>query len=56
MTTRKEHWEKVYETKQPHEVSWTQELPKTSLEFLHSFNLPKTASIIDIGEIGRAHV
>ena len=49
MTTRKEHWEKVYETKQPHEVSWTQELPKTSLEFLHSFNLPKTASIIDIG-------
>ena len=48
MTTRKEHWEKVYETKQPHEVSWTQQLPKTSLEFLHSFNLPKTASIIDI--------
>ncbi len=49
MTTRKEHWEKVYSTKQPHEVSWTQELPKTSLDFVHSFNLPKTASIIDIG-------
>ncbi len=49
MTTRKEHWEKVYETKQPNEVSWTQELPKTSLDFVHSFNLPKTASIIDIG-------
>lgn len=49
MTTRKEHWDKVYSTKQPHEVSWTQELPKTSLDFVHSFNLPKTASIIDIG-------
>jgi len=49
MTNRKEHWEKVYQTKQPHEVSWTQELPKTSLDFLHSFSLPKTASIIDIG-------
>lgn len=49
MENRKEHWERVYSTKQPHEVSWTQELPKTSLDFIHSFNLPKTASIIDIG-------
>jgi len=49
MTTRKEHWEKVYATKQPQEVSWTQALPKTSLDFVHSFNLPKTANIIDIG-------
>ncbi|MFZ4544521.1 MAG: class I SAM-dependent methyltransferase [Saprospiraceae bacterium] len=46
---RKEHWEHVYASKQAHEVSWTQELPKTSLDFLHSFNLPKNASIIDIG-------
>ena len=49
METRKEHWEKVYATKQPHEVSWTQELPQTSLDFIHSFHLPKTAGIIDIG-------
>jgi SAM-dependent methyltransferase len=47
--TRKKHWEKVYETKQPNEVSWTQEIPKTSLDFIHSFNCPKTAKIIDIG-------
>lgn len=46
---RKEHWEKVYETKQPHEVSWTQEVPKTSLDFIRSFNLPKNARIIDVG-------
>lgn len=49
MESRKEHWEKVYATKQPHEVSWTQELPQTSLSLIHSFNLSKTASIIDIG-------
>ena len=48
-STRKEHWENVYATKQPNEVSWTEEIPKTSLAFVHSFNLPKTASIIDIG-------
>jgi hypothetical protein len=49
METRKEHWENVYSTKQPHEVSWTEQFPKTSLNFIRSFNLPKTASIIDIG-------
>ncbi len=49
MESKKEHWEKVYSSKQAHEVSWTQELPKTSLDFIHSFKLPKTANIIDIG-------
>ena len=46
---RKKHWETVYETKNPDQVSWTQETPKTSLEFIHSFGLNKTAKIIDIG-------
>lgn len=45
----KKHWETVYETKNPDQVSWTQEIPKTSLEFIHSFGLKKTAKIIDIG-------
>lgn len=45
----KAHWERVYHAKQPNEVSWTQEIPKTSLDFIHSYNLPKTASIIDVG-------
>ncbi len=44
-----QHWESVYETKSPGEVSWTQEAPQTSLGFIHSFGLDKTASIIDIG-------
>ncbi len=46
---RKNHWETVYETKQPSEVSWTQEYPKTSLDFIHETHLNKKAKIIDIG-------
>jgi 2-polyprenyl-3-methyl-5-hydroxy-6-metoxy-1,4-benzoquinol methylase len=45
----KRHWENVYETKQSNEVSWTQQVPQTSLDFIHNLNIPKTASIIDIG-------
>ncbi|MDQ0477622.1 MULTISPECIES: trans-aconitate 2-methyltransferase [Chryseobacterium] len=48
-TERKEHWEKVYETKNPHEVSWTQEVPETSLALIHSFGLDRSAKMIDIG-------
>ncbi|HYF01997.1 MAG TPA: class I SAM-dependent methyltransferase [Patescibacteria group bacterium] len=44
-----EHWNRIYSTKQPNEVSWTQDVPKTSLEFIGSFNLSKDARIIDIG-------
>lgn len=49
MESTKNHWEKVFATKQPHEVSWTQEIPQTSLDFVHSANLHKQANIIDIG-------
>jgi ubiquinone/menaquinone biosynthesis C-methylase UbiE len=46
---RQMHWNKVYETKQSNEVSWTQEKPERSLDFIHGFQLNKEASIIDIG-------
>ena len=49
MADRKSHWEQVYGTKQAHEVSWTQDIPQTSLDFIHSLKLPKDVSIIDIG-------
>lgn len=49
ISTRKKHWETVFETKNPDQVGWTQDIPKTSLDFINSFKLPKTASIIDIG-------
>ena len=45
----KKHWETVYETKNPNQVSWTQEIPKISLNLIHSFNINKNAKIIDIG-------
>jgi cyclopropane fatty-acyl-phospholipid synthase-like methyltransferase len=45
----KQYWETVYQTKQSQEVSWTQEIPQTSLNFIQSFNLPRSARIIDIG-------
>ncbi|PWN63326.1 class I SAM-dependent methyltransferase [Chryseobacterium oncorhynchi] len=45
----KNHWENVYETKNPDQVSWTQEKPNTSLELIRSFGLGKEAKIIDIG-------
>jgi hypothetical protein len=47
--SRKAHWEHVYATKQPQEVSWTQAVPQTSLDFIRGFRLSQTASIIDVG-------
>ncbi len=48
-SNNKAHWEKVYETKTPDQVSWTQETPKISLDLINSFGLDKKARIIDIG-------
>ncbi|MEC8604331.1 MAG: class I SAM-dependent methyltransferase [Bacteroidota bacterium] len=45
----KTHWEKVYQTKSPNEVSWTQETPTTSLKLIQSFQLKTSAKIIDVG-------
>jgi len=49
MERQQNHWDKLYSTKQSEELSWTQEVPKTSLDFLHNAHLDKSASIIDIG-------
>ena len=46
---RKAHWEKVYQTKQTPEVSWYQDVPKTSLELIEQLNLKKSARIFDNG-------
>jgi SAM-dependent methyltransferase len=45
----KSHWEKIYSEKSPQEVSWTQEIPETSIEFFNELKLSKTSPIIDIG-------
>ena len=49
MEPDKNHWENIYRRLGPADLSWTQTLPSTSLEFIYAFNLPHTARIIDIG-------
>lgn len=49
VNSRTDHWQNIYANKQPNEVSWTQDVPKTSLDLINSFKLPKHAAIIDIG-------
>ncbi|MCH2233553.1 MAG: class I SAM-dependent methyltransferase [Crocinitomicaceae bacterium] len=49
MGDRTAHWERVYETKSPQEVSWTQDVPRTSLYFIEKYAPNKSAKIIDVG-------
>lgn len=49
MSNSKQHWEKIYETKEETTFSWFQPYPKTSIEFINLFSLPKNAKVIDIG-------
>jgi 2-polyprenyl-3-methyl-5-hydroxy-6-metoxy-1,4-benzoquinol methylase len=49
MEQNKQHWENVFSTKSPNEVSWTQDYPTTSMNYLENLNLSKTANIIDVG-------
>lgn len=43
------HWQNIYATKDFENVSWYQKYPKTSVRLIETSNLPKNASIIDIG-------
>lgn len=45
----KEHWEKVYKTKQDNEVSWYQESPATSIQLVKKYAGDNKANIIDVG-------
>lgn len=47
--SNKSHWENIYKEKGPQEVSWTQEIPTTSIEFFNDFKIEKSDPIIDIG-------
>jgi 2-polyprenyl-3-methyl-5-hydroxy-6-metoxy-1,4-benzoquinol methylase len=49
MLDYKAHWEKVYATKTPEEVSWTQTHPASSLKLIQDATKSKESSIIDIG-------
>lgn len=45
----KTHWEHIYETKAPTQVSWYQEHAQYSLQFIQNTGVQKTGHIIDIG-------
>ena len=49
MKDSKIHWDRIYSTKTSKELSWTQSVPQTSLDFLHNLNIPKNSPIIDVG-------
>jgi 2-polyprenyl-3-methyl-5-hydroxy-6-metoxy-1,4-benzoquinol methylase len=45
----KTHWEKIYQTKSTTQVSWFQENPLLSLQYIQRTRVGKTAQIIDVG-------
>ncbi len=49
MEDRKSHWENIYGTKKSTEVSWYQQKPQVSLDYIHTTGIEKDAAIIDVG-------
>ena len=45
----KNHWEHIYETKAPTQVSWYQEHAKNSLQYIQNTGVQTTGHIIDVG-------
>lgn len=45
----KTHWETIYKTKNATQVSWFQESPQLSLEFIQKTKVNKAGQIIDVG-------
>ena len=46
---KKQHWETVFTSKKINEVSWYQQTPQDSINFIEQLELPNTAAIIDVG-------
>jgi len=45
----KQHWDEIYTTQQPHQVSWTQQDAGLSLRFIRQVAPDSTARILDVG-------
>lgn len=43
------HWQRIYQTTSPTELSWYEPVPQTSLDLIRATGLPVSAPIIDIG-------
>ncbi len=46
---RKAHWERVYESRRPDQLSWYQPAPTLSLELIRATGAPRTSPILDVG-------
>ncbi len=49
MYKKEDHWENIFGTKTPEEVSWTETYPKNSIDFIDALNLDTKLPVIDIG-------
>jgi hypothetical protein len=49
MTNPRDHWNRIYETKDATEMSWTQPSPALSLDLIAETGIAKNAGVIDIG-------
>ncbi len=49
VTSKKNHWEHVYESRSPQQVSWYQAEPGVSLHFIRAAGISHDAAIIDVG-------
>jgi SAM-dependent methyltransferase len=47
--SRKSHWERIYSTRRPAELSWYQPVPARSLALIRATGVPLTAPILDVG-------
>ena len=43
------HWQRIYETRSPTEVSWYEPAPERSLELIRATGIPLEAPILDVG-------
>lgn len=46
---RREHWERVYQTKREQDVSWFESLPSVSLDMLEASGLTRETCVLDVG-------
>ncbi len=46
---RAQHWDRTYEERGEHDVSWFQQEPTTSLELIDALGVPRDAAVLDVG-------
>ena len=46
---RRAHWQSVYDSKEPTEVSWYQPVPERSLQLIRAVGVAKSEPVLDVG-------